>query len=379
MNLGKKDMLYEGRKNTRGETFRWRSYRILGLAILAVCLCACMIAFPLVSVHKRRIRALFQELTASASASASDLSSSTAATSSATELASAAATTASAAQKDFLEIATSTGTDKVEAYKQLPTCLNDNNKCVRGDAVRETCRPWGHFYDTLYNRWLGKYSSDDADPIQFLEIGYYQGKGFEAYSKFLPAAEKHSMEISCLPEGPLAEGKWPYANPAENHAMYKGLREAHRLHCGDASNYDFLHTTWTTEMKRADAPPLMVVVDDGSHQHKHMAASLFFWFPRIEPGGILVVEDIQPIPIANMFRTHIVPQVMKDIHWCGGSKSSVPDTVCFPTIQSLLQGVHCEMHICVFVRNNEPAYEPDRATSMTPSDAFTGAQKCLFG
>ena len=62
-------------------------------------------------------------------------------------------------------------------------------------------------------------------------------------------------------------------------------------------------------MKRPDAPPLKVVVDDGSHLAEHMAASLFFWLPRIEPGGMLVIEDIQPISEANQFRTHILPQV----------------------------------------------------------------------
>lgn len=188
------------------------------------------------------------------------------------------------------------------------------------------------------------------------------------------------MEIACLPEGPHNEGKWPYGNSAKEHPWYKRLLQTQRLHCGDASDYNFPKDKWMTEMKRKEAPPLMVVVDDGSHQHEHMATSLFFWFPRIEPGGILIVEDIQPIPSANMFRTHIVPQVMKDLHWCGGtSKTSFPDTRCFPTIQPLLQGVHCEMHICVFVRNNEPASEPNQVASMTPPAAFKDAQKCLFG
>jgi len=280
-------------------------------------------------------------------------------------------------QQDFKVVAGKTGTDKVAAYKYLPDCLKDNKQCTRGGAEREACRPWGHFYDTIYNRWLGKYSTKTADPIQFLEIGYYNGKGFEAYTNYLPSAELHSMEISCIEPGPRNEGKWPWGNFGEKHRMYKGLRENDRLHCGDANEYDFLHHTWTTKMKRPDAPPLMVVVDDGSHLSQHMATSLFFWFPRIQPGGILVVEDIQPISEANQFRTHIVPQIMKDLHWCGGT-AGVKDKLCFPTIQPLLAGVHCEMHICVFVRNDIPAYEPDKAASLTPANAFSGAKDCLF-
>jgi hypothetical protein len=89
------------------------------------------------------------------------------------------------------------------------------------------------------------------------------------------------------------------------------------------------------------------------------------------------MEDMQPISEANGFRTHILPQVMKDLHWCGDK--NLKDTRCFPTIQPFLAGVHCEMHICVFVRNDVASIEPDKNTSMTPTNAFVDAQKCLFG
>mmetsp|Transcript_12045 Transcript_12045/g.17548 ORF Transcript_12045/g.17548 Transcript_12045/m.17548 type:complete len:345 (-) Transcript_12045:158-1192(-) len=284
-------------------------------------------------------------------------------------------------QRNFKEIAEKTGTDKVAAYKRLPGCLKDRETCTRKECEREKCRPWGHFYDTIYDRWLKKYSSDDAEEIQFLEIGYYNGFGFDAYSAFLPRAEKHSMEISCLPPGPRSEGKWPenWGNFAMKNPRYESLREARRLHCGDASEYDFLQKIWTEEMKRPDSPPLKVVVDDGAHVSTQMAASLFFWLPRIEPGGILVMEDIQPISDSNQFRTHILPQVVKDLHWCGNELKEIKDTRCFPTIQPLLMSVHCEMHICVFERNDVPALEPSKEDSVTPPDAFTNAQKCLFG
>ena len=93
----------------------------------------------------------------------------------------------------------------------------------------------------------------------------------------------------------------------------------------------------------------------------------------------MVVEDVQPSGVANKFRTHIVPQVMKDLHWCGGSgEGIIEDSLCFPTIQPLLQGVHCEMHICVFVRNDEPARELSESDSHTPPHAFDEVPKCLF-
>ena len=208
------------RKGIKGESFRARTYRWLFIASLAVFLFVFIIARPtndydsISDDEADRVRTASSALT---STSTSTLS-------------------ANNRQRDFREIAKSTGTDKVMAYDRIADCLEHNDHCTRGDAERETCRPWGHFYDTIYNRWLGKYSSDDSDPIQFLEIGYYNGRGFEAYSKFMSKAELHSMEISCGPEGPRDEGKWPlFGNAAKKHKWYQSLLDARRLHCGDAT------------------------------------------------------------------------------------------------------------------------------------------------
>lgn len=128
-------------------------------------------------------------------------------------------------------------------------------------------------------------------------------------------------------------------------------------------------------MNRPDAPPLKVVIDDAAHIADHMAKSLLFWFPKIEPGGILVVEDVQPINEANPFRIHVVSQVLKDLHYCGDPKWT--DTACFPTIWPLLQSVHCELHICVFERNFMPAVTYGREESLPTPNTLNGAE-CLL-
>lgn len=273
----------------------------------------------------------------------------------------------------FLELAKETGTDKVEGHANFKSCLEKDSLCICKECERAACAPWGHFYDTMYERWLRPYAGDEAEPFQFLEIGYYSGKGFDAYTRFMPRAEAHSMELFC-------ESAHAQENP-----RFGELRQAERLHCGDASSYRFLHDTWTAKMRRPakfwrpDAPPLKVVVDDASHMAQHMAASLFFWIPRLAPGGVFIVEDIQPLDHAhaNKFRTAILPQVLKDLHWCGDP--ALPDARCFPALQPYLAGVHCEMHICAFLRNDVAASEPDEAASRTPADAFSGAAQCMYG
>lgn len=115
--------------------------------------------------------------------------------------------TKSTSTLDFFEIGKKTGTDKVAANFWMPGCLKDPSTCTRKNCTRLACRPWGHYYNTLYQQRLSKFSTER---IQFLEVGFFYGKGFDTYSEFLPEAELHSMEISCLPNGTLEEGGWPW-------------------------------------------------------------------------------------------------------------------------------------------------------------------------
>jgi hypothetical protein len=70
---------------------------------------------------------------------------------------------------------------------------------------------------------------------------------------------------------------------------------------------------------------------------------------------------------------------VKDIHYCGIEMFLKNDTACFPTIQPLLHAIHCEMHICVLVRNDEPAtgHLLTREQSSIPPHAFDG-KSCLY-
>ena len=226
----------------------------------------------------------------------------------------------------------------------------------------------GHYYDRMYTRWLGPFLQEEA--FQFLEIGFYHGSGFETYSEYLmPNAELHTMEISCIEQGPRDQGKWPWGNFASKNPNYQRYLDSHRLHCGDASSFTFLQDTWSKHMRRPDAPPLKVVVEDASHLSQHMAISVFFWLPRIEPGGILVVEDIESYTPANKFRTDLLPQLMMDLHYCGLPEET-DNTMCFPTLAPLIKGISCELNICVIERNNHPAIEYNETQSMPPPNAL---------
>mmetsp|Transcript_10244 Transcript_10244/g.16929 ORF Transcript_10244/g.16929 Transcript_10244/m.16929 type:complete len:377 (+) Transcript_10244:131-1261(+) len=277
---------------------------------------------------------------------------------------------------NFYDIGLETGTDKVQGQKNLHLCLKEGKMCNEPKHVREECQPFGHFYHTLYQQKLGSYSHKDAEPFQFLEVGFFNGNGYDMYRKFLPRGECHSIEISCLPHGDKNDGKtWPWGNFAEKNPKYQQYLDENLLHCGDANDVNYLMDVWTKEMKRPGAPPLKVVVDDGSHEAAHMAQSVLFWLPRIEPGGFLFVEDIQPSSVANAFTTQFLPQIMKDLHYCGDKDKPTEDEACFPTLVGMVQSIHCEMHICVIERNQAPAKELSLEESKLPTNGLD-LKKC---
>ena len=209
-----------------------------------------------------------------------------------------------------------------------------------------------------YERFLGPFRAAQS-PLQLLEIGFYKGAGTRTFMKYLPAAEVHCLEISCGPKGSRLEGKWPYINDAVNAPgkLYARMRNASRLHCGDQSDLDFLDDVWA-RLRRPGAPPLMAVIDDGSHKSADMLASVFYWFPKIAPGGVLVVEDIQPFSgdVQRGFKAVFLRKLLSDVHYCGSAGDpEMGATAHFPTLQPLLRSVHCELHICVLERNDAPA------------------------
>ena len=85
-------------------------------------------------------------------------------------------------ERNFYEIGKRFGTDKVTAPDRLPGCLQNDKLCTRPNCTRPECRPWGHHYDTIYQQRMGPFSRDDVEPFQFLEVGFYEGGGYDTVS-----------------------------------------------------------------------------------------------------------------------------------------------------------------------------------------------------
>lgn len=269
-------------------------------------------------------------------------------------------------EQSFYEIGLQSGTDKVTGKKLLTPCLLDRSKCNpnRIEAKNPRCKITGHFYQDLYQRWLGPMSTDDTEPFAFLEIGFGMGNSVPAWRKFAPKADYHVIDVACQNLDTVSEG---------HRRKYKQMIAEGKLHCGSSDDFAFLHKTYTEQFKSNPAP-LKVVLDDGSHIPKHMVATVWFWLPRIEPGGFLILEDIEsnvtPKPIAHGIQSDFIPQLMNDVHFCGDPINPEPEP-CFPSLQPLVKSVHCDLHVCLIERTEHiPSYDPPVQDSTPPSNAL---------
>ena len=74
----------------------------------------------------------------------------------------------------------------------------------------------------------------------------FEGDGFDAFKAFWPQAEMHSIEIAYIEPDQREEGKWPWGNFAKENENYQEYLDTNQLHCGDASDCDYLQEVWTS-------------------------------------------------------------------------------------------------------------------------------------
>lgn len=77
------------------------------------------------------------------------------------------------------------------------------------------------------------------------------GFGYDTYKKFfesVPKAELHTIEISCIEQGPREEGKWPWDNFAKENKEYESLLDQKLLVSNELINQE----NWTEMTRRTE-------------------------------------------------------------------------------------------------------------------------------
>ena len=114
----------------------------------------------------------------------------------------------------------------------------------------------------LYEKYFSRFQKSE---INILEIGVDEGHSLRIWREFFPKAKICGIDI--------LEKKFTI----ENVEILKG----------DQSDFNFLGSL-INKYKNFD-----IIIDDGSHQSKHIIKSFNFLFPYLNTNGIYVIEDLQ--------------------------------------------------------------------------------------
>ena len=119
-----------------------------------------------------------------------------------------------------------------------------------------------HGYHRFYPMYLDQFKEKEGS---MLEIGVELGYSLRMWLSYFPTLYLYGIDIHVEGEGD----------------RYKVLR------C-DQSNKEQLEKICTSIDK-----PLYFVVDDGSHVPEHQLLTFEVLFPKVEPGGVYIIEDIE--------------------------------------------------------------------------------------
>ena len=184
-----------------------------------------------------------------------------------------------------------------------------------------------HHYLPLYERYFKPFQGDKK--IRFLEIGVSKGGSLNLWRKFFgDEAIIYGIDIN-----PLC-------------SQYNGLSGQVRI--GSQDDERFLKSV-IDEMGGVD-----IILDDGSHQMKHIKSSLRILFPRLSKKGIYIIEDLHSAywkdfgggyaSKKNFFT--FIRSVIDDMHHWYHNKSLVE-----PKISEMCSGIHIHDSITVLEKN----------------------------
>ena len=186
---------------------------------------------------------------------------------------------------------------------ELLDLLEKKNWGNDGDGL--SISKW-HHYIPIYDRYFSKYR---GKRVRFLEIGVAKGGSLALWRRYFgPEAIIYGIDIK-----PSCE-------------KYNGMHGEVRI--GSQDDAQFLRSV-VEEMGGVD-----VILDDGSHQMKHIAKTLKILLKEVDDGGVYMIEDLHTsywnqfgggfARKANFF--NIVRVLIDDIHhWYHAKGLQIPE------------------------------------------------------
>lgn len=120
----------------------------------------------------------------------------------------------------------------------------------------------GHNYCPIYERL---FEAQRHEPVKLLELGVWKGASLQMWAEYFDNPDSDICGIDML------------SSPFET-----DVDPRIRVYKGDQTETPAALEGWCPE----------VVIDDAAHLSPKIIESFALWFPKIEPGGLYIVEDI---------------------------------------------------------------------------------------
>ena len=153
----------------------------------------------------------------------------------------------------------------MEIWEEEKLTLDDANKV---GTSKYTSHPYASKYDELFAPWRQK-------QFRLLEIGALYGASTIIWDKYFPNADITVVDIEDRNATINTEGR---IDPNRT-----------RLRFGDAYTQEFAYKLGTFD----------IINDDGPHSYESMKKCIELYFPKLNSGGLMIIEDI---PNANWIK-----------------------------------------------------------------------------
>lgn len=128
------------------------------------------------------------------------------------------------------------------------------------------CHKWEQ-YMHIYNKHLQPFKSENK-PVNILEIGVFKGGSLELWNRYLPENSKIiGIDIN------------PDCKNIEFHN--KNIQ----VFTGSASDKNFIEENFKNHY-------FDIIIDDGSHISSDVITAFEAFFPKLNPGGLYIIEDL---------------------------------------------------------------------------------------
>ena len=133
-------------------------------------------------------------------------------------------------------------------------------------------------YEKLFAPWR-------TSSLKILEIGVAGGESLRLLSDAFPFSEIHGVDIK---EPPAHVMEYPHFT----------------VHVGDAYDYKFNRTL---------PGPFDIIIDDGPHTFDSQKYVLEHYWEFLNPGGLLIIEDVPSRNVANRLADFCFPDMLLDL------------------------------------------------------------------